>query len=323
MGNRPICATSDKGEAQEPDRMLNVPSTSGLTAKPSVGRSEYGRVKVALGPGKGLMDWVRLTKNKVLAKKQMKFVDHEELSKHSTEEDCWIHLFGKVYDVTEYLDFHPGGKPELMRAAGRDGTALFNQYHAWVRYETILESCYVGAFKGNLSHLKPCDPPTTENRESAGGDQDLRDATMVMTMFDRLIVANKEWKGITSECLTISTTKNSLRILVRPFNKEPVQIEWVGVPRPIAEASFKLEMNDEQIILIFDVTISIKILESAGIYKLERNPARRYHATTVTAIKRLNHDTLLIDLELPRGLYMPIPVGHHNSLAIKKGGNVI
>ena len=41
----------------------------------------------------------------------------------------------QVYDVSQYLEFHPGGIPELMRAAGTDATALFNQVSAW---ETML-----------------------------------------------------------------------------------------------------------------------------------------------------------------------------------------
>lgn len=37
-------------------------------------------------------------------------VDLEELSKHTTEKDCYLLYNGKVYDVTEFLDEHPGGK---------------------------------------------------------------------------------------------------------------------------------------------------------------------------------------------------------------------
>jgi len=33
----------------------------------------------------------------------------EEVSKHCTQEDCWMVFNGVVYDVTEYLNFHPGG----------------------------------------------------------------------------------------------------------------------------------------------------------------------------------------------------------------------
>jgi len=38
-----------------------------------------------------------------------------------------------VYNITHYLRFHPGGVPLLLKVAGKDGTALFNKYHAWVR----------------------------------------------------------------------------------------------------------------------------------------------------------------------------------------------
>lgn len=34
---------------------------------------------------------------------------------------------GMVYNVTPYMDYHPGGEEELMKAAGIDGTDLFDQ----------------------------------------------------------------------------------------------------------------------------------------------------------------------------------------------------
>jgi cytochrome b involved in lipid metabolism len=36
-------------------------------------------------------------------------------------------LPGRVYNVTHYMDFHPGGDAELMRGVGQDGTNLFSQ----------------------------------------------------------------------------------------------------------------------------------------------------------------------------------------------------
>lgn len=32
----------------------------------------------------------------------------EELQKHTSERDCWLAIHGKVYNVTEFLDEHPG-----------------------------------------------------------------------------------------------------------------------------------------------------------------------------------------------------------------------
>ena len=39
----------------------------------------------------------------------MVVISGEELRKHRTPEDCWIAVHSKVYDVTEFLEEHPGG----------------------------------------------------------------------------------------------------------------------------------------------------------------------------------------------------------------------
>lgn len=32
-----------------------------------------------------------------------------DLSKHNTKTDCWIAVHSKVWDVTDFIDEHPGG----------------------------------------------------------------------------------------------------------------------------------------------------------------------------------------------------------------------
>ena len=44
------------------------------------------------------------------------------MSKHTDEEDCWLAVYDKVYDVTDFLYDHPGGPPVLLALAGKDGT---------------------------------------------------------------------------------------------------------------------------------------------------------------------------------------------------------
>jgi cytochrome b involved in lipid metabolism len=44
---------------------------------------------------------------------------------------------GMVYNVTPYMDFHPGGADELMRVAGSDGTRLFNEVSMWVDFHHV------------------------------------------------------------------------------------------------------------------------------------------------------------------------------------------
>ena len=50
------------------------------------------------------------------------------LKEHKSRDDAWSAFNGKVYNITPYLPYHPGGEKELMRVAGRDGSKLFGSY---------------------------------------------------------------------------------------------------------------------------------------------------------------------------------------------------
>lgn len=107
-----------------------------------------GRRKVILAPGHSAMDWERIKKEK-----NLRNIDPSEfpmritkarLQQHHSRRDCWISLNGKVFDITNYLDFHPGGREILVENAGKDATLVFQKYHPWVNYERILDSCFIG-----------------------------------------------------------------------------------------------------------------------------------------------------------------------------------
>ncbi|KFD50571.1 cytochrome b5-like Heme/Steroid binding domain protein [Trichuris suis] len=72
-------------------------------------------------------------------------VTTEMLKDHSTPDDLWILLDGKVYNITHYLRFHPGGSEALINAIGKDGKPAV-QCHIWVNCHSILERCLVGYF---------------------------------------------------------------------------------------------------------------------------------------------------------------------------------
>ncbi|CAL1532667.1 unnamed protein product [Lymnaea stagnalis] len=114
-----------------------------------------GRKKVTLAPGHSLMDWIRLGRTQgdlsgVGSNKTT--VTPSQLARHNTQGDIWMAIRGKVYNMTPYLDFHPGGVDELMRAAGKDGTQLFDEIHNWVNAESMLEKCLIGKF--DLTDMK-------------------------------------------------------------------------------------------------------------------------------------------------------------------------
>ena len=49
-----------------------------------------------------------------------------EVSKHKTKNDCWIVINSKVYNVTNYLDFHPGGADMILMVCGKDATKEYS-----------------------------------------------------------------------------------------------------------------------------------------------------------------------------------------------------
>lgn len=107
------------------------------------------RNKVPLEKGYSQMVWLRLMQSEsdlagLKGESPRRLLTMEEIKKHQSEGEAWTILRGRVYNVTPYLKFHPGGPEMLMKAAGMDGTALFNKYHAWVNAEFLLEKCMVG-----------------------------------------------------------------------------------------------------------------------------------------------------------------------------------
>ncbi|KAJ9188191.1 hypothetical protein P3X46_003578 [Hevea brasiliensis] len=50
----------------------------------------------------------------------------DEVAKHKDGYDCWLIIHGKVYDVTHFLEEHPGGDEVLIAATGKDATDDFD-----------------------------------------------------------------------------------------------------------------------------------------------------------------------------------------------------
>jgi len=64
----------------------------------------------------------------------------QEIEKHNSENDCWIVVDGKVYDVTSVLAWHPGGKATILSHAGnvhQETTEEFVSIHDDYAYQRL------------------------------------------------------------------------------------------------------------------------------------------------------------------------------------------
>ncbi|XP_010547268.1 PREDICTED: cytochrome b5 domain-containing protein RLF [Tarenaya hassleriana] len=144
-------SSSKQGSEQSRQAVPANPKTSGtgLQAPKAAGKKPAARSKVPFEKGYSQMDWMKLTQThpdladlKGLSNRRL--IPMDEVKQHRGEGSMWTVLKGRVYNITPYMKFHPGGVDMLMKAVGKDCTSLFNKYHAWVNDEFLLEKCLVG-----------------------------------------------------------------------------------------------------------------------------------------------------------------------------------
>ncbi|KAH8714788.1 cytochrome b5-like heme/steroid binding domain-containing protein [Phaeosphaeriaceae sp. PMI808] len=127
-------------------------ASQGSLGLPSSGRSfvntPNARGKVLLSPGHSPLDWATLQKsgkNLSGVDTLMRVTPTMLKEKNGRKgKPAWSSYQGKVYNISPYLPFHPGGEGELRRVAGKDGTKLFMEVHPWVNWENMLGECMVG-----------------------------------------------------------------------------------------------------------------------------------------------------------------------------------
>ncbi|KAH0861247.1 hypothetical protein HID58_089508 [Brassica napus] len=122
-------------------------------------RKPITRTKVPFEKGYSQMDWLKLTRTHpdlagLKGESNRRLISMDEVKKHKSGDSMWTVLKGRVYNISPYMNFHPGGVDMLMKAVGRDGTLLFNKYHAWVNFDVLLEKCLVGVLDDSKSKTK-------------------------------------------------------------------------------------------------------------------------------------------------------------------------
>jgi len=86
-----------------------------------------------------------------------------ELAKHNSRTSCWILISGKIYDVTTFLNQHPGNSSTILPTCGTDATIAYNTRGGTGTHSSSATSLLAAYFIGNLNQNVTTNPnnPTT------------------------------------------------------------------------------------------------------------------------------------------------------------------
>jgi cytochrome b involved in lipid metabolism len=95
-----------------------------------------------------------------------------EIKKHNTKSDCW----SNVYNLTSYVQKHPGGNAVIANICGKDGTSSFtNQHNTQSKPNSVLSGFLLGAVGASISTdvaNKVVTLPASSNNEESDEESD-------------------------------------------------------------------------------------------------------------------------------------------------------
>ena len=157
----PTAAESGKNVTQKQQQQQQQQQRRQVGTAPARGpvvARNTARNKVALRRGFGLHDWSLLCRSaRDLAQRKgrpLRPISPEEIAQHASEHDAWISLHGKVYNITPYLHYHPGGVDIFKPCLGGDASALFDKYHRWVNTQGLIGVLQLGYLDESAASAK-------------------------------------------------------------------------------------------------------------------------------------------------------------------------
>ncbi|QPG77381.1 hypothetical protein FOA43_004794 [Brettanomyces nanus] len=104
----------------------------------------------------------------------------DEVLRHNKKDDLWMIIHGNVYDVTKFVDEHPGGEEVLLDVAGTDATDAFEDIGHSDDAREILKDLYLGKVDGVATTA------STTSSGSGGGSNSLEPTNSQIPLFAAL-----------------------------------------------------------------------------------------------------------------------------------------
>ncbi|CAJ0954918.1 unnamed protein product, partial [Mesorhabditis belari] len=113
-----------------------------------------------------------------------RIITSEEVSQHNSKSSAWVIIKGKVYDVSKFLDEHPGGPEVLLEQAGKDATVPFLDVGHSSDAQQMLNDYLIGELQGG-SKVNPSVPAKPSQKSEK--DSSLKDVLLSPTWTNFLI----------------------------------------------------------------------------------------------------------------------------------------
>ncbi|XP_036895189.1 cytochrome b5 reductase 4 isoform X3 [Sturnira hondurensis] len=236
------------------------------------------------------------------------------------------------------MEYHPGGEEELMRAAGSDGTDLFDQVHRWVNYESMLRECLVGRMAAKPAVPKDCRVEkkvlngmlpksqvtgmlAKESPTSPSYDWFQTDSLVTIVIYTKQ-------KDITLDSVIVDHQFDTFRaeIIIKDYS----YLVHIGLSHEIQE-DFSVRVVENvgkiEIVLKKKENTSWQCLgcplENHNSLILKKDTDLYYRKCQLISKDSVTHDTKLFCLLLPRSTHLQVPIGQHVYLKLTIAGTEI
>lgn len=121
-------------------------------------------------------------------------IGSQELARHASRHSCWLAIHGIVWNVTSFVDSHPGGPALILGQGGKDATSAYEDFHS---PELLEETLGADAKMGTLDLDRSANVAPISDLKG-----DLVQKKAIATPSLRAMVSLADFESMASQCMT-------------------------------------------------------------------------------------------------------------------------
>jgi cytochrome b involved in lipid metabolism len=100
----------------------------------------------------------------------VRIISKEELAQHKDAKSIWLAIHDKVYDVTKFLEEHPGGEEVLLEQGGKYSSEQFEDVGHSTDARELMEQYEIGELAEGDRETKSSGKKTTPSAPEGASD---------------------------------------------------------------------------------------------------------------------------------------------------------